>query len=62
MSKVILSDYATKATGLVIVAGVVVVGALATAGVIDRDTKDTAINLLIGFLVGGASAVFGKRA
>lgn len=59
--KFFLSDYATKLNGVIVVAVIVVVGAMAKADIIDSGTKDTAVNLLLGFFAGGAIGTIGRR-
>lgn len=57
-----MKNYLNLVTAAVVVAGVLVAGALHVAGVIDSDTESTAVNLLIGLIAGGSIAAYATRA
>lgn len=56
-----MSTYVTYASGLVMVGAIVGVGMLKVAGLLDDDTANTAVSLLIGLVGGGAIATYGRR-
>jgi len=54
-------QFLTVISGVIVVAAVVAVGVLKTLGLLDGDTANTAVSLLIGLVAGGGIATVGRK-